>query len=111
MRGQAKAQPEFLTLLWREAFGRAVRRQSNRWFERLGRFSGSQWDPHLFPKATGFVVPGHFFPECLFENSSTAPRAGTRPTGYGENRQALQARCPHRAGFQTGSELPDVPDR
>src|SRR5260221_8769868 len=42
--------------------------------------------------------------ESLSENPTEAPREGTRPTGSRCLWPRLQARCPHRAGFQTGSE-------
>ncbi len=43
------------------------------------------------------------FSKSLFENYSPAPREGARPTVNIGNCDALQARCPHRAGFQTRS--------
>ena len=43
--------------------------------------------------------------ESVFENSGGPPREGTRPTSFGRNARRLSARCPHRASFQTRSEI------
>jgi hypothetical protein len=41
--------------------------------------------------------------QCVFGNSTKPPREGTQPTAIGQDRCILQARCPHRANFQTRS--------
>ncbi len=60
------------------------------------------WRPSASLDAAGNHRERNF--ESLFKNSNVAPGEGTRPTGNGGTGPALQARCPHRAGFQTGSE-------